>query len=215
MTMALATSPQQINLYNPSLMPAREHFPARHIVMWIVFAALALGAIAWWAKNESLSLRREMADQAARAPASRAGEGGITPQQAAALEQALRDKLSVLESRKAARDALKRGIAGRDNGPSGVMRLVAETIPSTAWIAEVRVAGSRIEVSGRALEPAAIDGWLERLRESGRLAATPPPSVRVERIETPVGAAPHFAQAYVFHISAALAAPFADEGAKP
>jgi hypothetical protein len=213
--MALATTPQQINLYNPSLMPARERFSARHIVVWIVFTALSLGVFAWWAKNETQSLRREMADQAARAPAPRAGEGGTTPQQVAALEQALRDRLAMLESRKAARDALKRGIADRDNGPSGVMRLVAQTIPPTAWISEVRVAGSRFEVAGKALDPGAIDGWLERLRESGRVAAAPPPAVRVERIETPVGATAHVAQTYVFHISATLATPFADDGAKP
>ncbi len=212
---ASVAAPQQINLYNPALLPAREQFSARQLVAWVVIAASAMAAIAWWAAGETRALRREMADQAARAPAAPGADAGPTPHQVAALETTLRGKQALLETRRTARDALKRGMAGPDSGPSAVMRRMADSIPPTAWLTELRAAGSRIDVSGRTLDPAAVDRWLDSLRASGLVATAPAPAVKLERIDAPAGPSARAAQAYAFHISAALSSPFAEEGARP
>jgi hypothetical protein len=220
---ALSLPPQQINLLNPALLPKRESFSARHIVVWAVVAFLAMSALGWWATLETRTLRRVVAEHAAQhardsalaaVPRLPGGEVAPTAQEVAALEQALRAKQSLLEARLGARDVLKRGLAGKDAGPSAVLRLIATTMPPSAWLAEVRVAGGRIDIAGRALDAASVDGWLERLRSSGFLATKPMPAVRLERIDSPTPAG-RVLPVYVFNISAALASPFADEGARP
>lgn len=223
MTTLAATPLGQINLYNSSLLPKRENFSARQIAAGVIVAGVAMAAVAWWAALEARTLRREVADHVqhhaaktarALAPPLLDGEPVPTPQQVAALEQGLQSKQALLQSRRAARDALKRGMAGLDGGPSALMRLIASSIPPPAWLTEVRVAGGRIDVTGKALDPAAVDGWLDRLRASGFLAEKPMPTVRVERIEAPapLGRAP---STYLFSISATLSSPFADDGAQP
>jgi len=209
-TVAFA-GPQQVNLYDPSLLPPRHAFTVRQLLAWVLIAALALGVVAWWARSQIGSLRQEMAREAAR---PRAQETGPTAQQVAGLEQALRARTALLEARRAARDALERGMARPDAGPSAVLRRIADTIPASAWLLELRVAGSHVDIRAKALDPAAVDAWLERLRASRFLAERPAPTLRLDRIDPPAGSA-QSAPVYGVQLSAALEAPFADEGAKP
>lgn len=210
--MSAIAAPQQVNLLNPALLPKRERFSARQLLTWVVLAVISMAAVAWWAMSQTQSLRSEMAQQAARTQAS-AVPGAVTPQQVAMLEQVVRDRTAQLEARKAARDALKRGMAGAGRGPSAVMRQIADSIPAAAWLVELRAAGTRIELVGRTLDPSAVDAWIERLRAAGLVAPAPSPSVRLERIESPPGS--RVPEAYTFQVSAALAAPLADEGGRP
>ena len=216
---AIAASPRQVNLYNAALLPKKERFSARQIAVGVIVAGVAMVAVAWWAAGESGALRKEIAEQAqyraaqtARAlvPPTLDGKPVPTTQEVAALELALKGKHVLLEARLAARDTLKRGMAGPDAGPSALMRLVASSIPREAWVTEIRVAGSRLDVAGRATDPAAVEGWLARLRNSGFLAEKQAPALRLERMEA---AAPGRAGGgYTFNISAILASPLAEEG---
>ena len=227
----LVASPlRQINLYNPSLIPTREVFSARLIVAWVIVAAIAMAAVAWWAVIETRKVNVEIANQALRQAADRArtvsvlpeGEVLPTPQQLAARQQALRSQQAQLESRRALRDVLKRGTASDKGGPSAIMRVIATTAPPQAWLTEIRVAGSRVDISGRTYDPASVTLWLDRLRASGHLAAKPQSTVRVERADVavptpgaPPPVAPRTPPVYTFGIVAALAAPFADDGGRP
>jgi hypothetical protein len=76
------------------------------------------------------------------------------------------------------------------------------------------VAGSRVDIRAKALDPAAVDAWLERLRASRFLAERPAPTLRLDRIDPPAGSA-ETVPVYAVQLSAALEAPFADEGARP
>lgn len=220
-----ATAPlrlQQVNLLNPGLIPKRESFTAWHIIVWSVVALAGMAALGWWASVETGKLRREVAANAAWLAADSAfalqprlpsGEVAPTPQEIAALEQARQAMKSDLEARKGARDLLKRGLAGPEDGPSALLRRIAATLPEAAWLTEIRVAGERIDVTGKSLDAAAIDAWLEQLRASGFLAQKPMPALRIERTDAPApsgGVLPVF----VFGIAGALAVPFAEEGAR-
>lgn len=221
---ALASPLGQINLYNASLIPARELFSARLIVAWVVVAALLMVAIGWWAVIETRSVSREVSNQLANraaeiarvAPVAAGGEALLTPQQMASRELTLRSQQTLLETRRAARDILKRGVADDKSGPSALMRLIANSLPPQAWLTEVRVAGSHIDVTGKTLDAVAVNVWLDRLRASGHLAVKPIPAVRVERVvDSPAPSPTRPLPVYTFGISAALSFPFADDGARP
>lgn len=248
MTEPRSTPLRQINLYNPALIPARELFSARLIVAWVLVAVVAMIAVAWWAVIETRNVSQEVSTQTARqieakartAPVMIPGEEFLTPQQAAARELTLRSQQSLLETRRAMRDTLKRGTASATSGPSAVMRLIATSVPPQVWLTEVRVAGSQFEVSGKTLDPFAVNVWLDRLRASGQLAGKPLPVMRIERIEAnatanatanappsappstpfatptpPIAPPVRSLPVYTFGLSAALSSPFADDGGRP
>jgi len=202
---------QQLNLYDPSLLPPRHAFTVRQLLAWVLIAALALGVVAWWARGQIGSLRQEMAREAAR---PHEPEAGPSAQQVAGLEQALHARTALLDARRAAREALERGMARPDAGPSAVLRSIADTIPPSAWLVELRVAGSHVDIRAKALDPAAVDAWLERLRASRFLAERPAPTLRLDRIDPPAGST-QSATVYGVLVSGTLEAPFADEGARP
>lgn len=212
MAAVVSAQPQQINLFNPSLLPAREPFSSGHLVTWIIVAAIGMIAVGWWAMSETRLLRQELAETARTAPPP-INVHAISPQQVAALDQALVAKQALLDARTEARDAMTRGMSSNNGGPSAVMRIVADSIPQAAWLAELKVQGGRLDLTGKTVDAGAVDAWLERLRAAGFLAAAPPPTVKVERIEAPAGS--RLPQTYVFQVSATLALPFADEAGRP
>ncbi len=221
---ALASSTlRQINLYNPALLPVREVFSARLIVTWVVIAALAMAAVAWWALLEKRTVSREVANQLSRQAANvirsavvgADGEALPTPQQVAAIRESLRTKHALLETRRSTRDLLARGLVNEKGGPTSLLRLIATTAPPQLWLTELRVNGKQVSITGKTLEPAAVNLWLDRLRESGYLIEKPLPTMRVERLETLVPAPVGVTLAYTFNIAAGLSSPFADDGATP
>ena len=218
----LVASPlRQINLYNASLIPTREIFSARLMVAWVFMAVIAMAAIAWWAVVEKRKVSAEVANLASRQTVERArktavlpsGEVLPTPQELAAREQALRNQQALLETRRARLEALKRGMASENGGPSALMRLIANSAPPQVWVTEVRVAGSHIDISGKTLDPNTIGVWLDYLRTSVYFAVKPVPAVRLERVDVPAPAREFVV--YSFAISAALSSPFAEEGGRP
>ena len=223
MTELAAASLRQINLYNASLIPTREVFSARLIVTWVVIAALAMAAVGGWAVIEKRNVSRQVASQLSQQAANIArstvvgadGEALPTPQQVAAMRESLRGKHALLETRRATRDLLARGLASDKGGPTALMRLVATTAPPQLWLTELRVSGKQVNVTGKTLEPSAVNLWLDRLRASGYLIETPMPTMRVERVESTGPAASGAPLAYTFNIAAGLSSPFADEGALP
>ncbi len=219
-----ATLPlRQINLLNPALMPAREIFSARLIVLWVFVAGMAMAVIAWWAVVETSRIKVEIAKQASRQIAEKARLTSVlgdsvaitTPQEVAAKEQEVRSQKTLLETRRVARDALKRGLVGDDGGPSALLRLVSQSIPPQVWVTEMRVSGNHMDIGGKTLDPLALDVWLERLLASNRLVSKPVPAVKLERVDAPAGAPTRNLIVYSFSMSAALSSPFADDGSRP
>jgi hypothetical protein len=179
--------------------------------------------VAWWAISETDKLRRQVAEQnALRAAAGQGADTAPTPQQMAAMEQNLKGRQSTLENRRAVRDALRRGMVAEGGGPSALMRLVASTIPPTVWLTELHASGNRIEVIGRATDPAAIQAWIAQLGESREFTTKPISTVKVEYGElSNANASPssvprtRAGNVYAFSVSATLAHPFAEEGKLP
>ena len=223
MSAQLRPSIHQINLYNVSLFPAREVFTARRISVGVVAAVLVMTAIGWWALAEKQRLSQEIASKAAARAAetaraeliSAAGGAPLTPPQLAALETTLNAQRATLTARRDARDLLRQGLATDQAGPSALMRLLATSAPTQAWLTDIRVGGSQLEVAGKTIDPAAVNAWLERLAASGYLSAKPMPSLRLDRVEAPAPPPGRAYPVYGFTIVGTLVSPLADEGGRP
>ncbi len=213
-----------INLFNPGLMPAKKSFSARSVTVWISIAVVAMIAVAWWAYFEKESVSKQLEDQKARR-AAEAGSSADVPtlQQISALEMAVHAKQSTLEQRRAQRDALKRGMAAEGGGPSQTLRLLAASIPGDVWITALTARGDHLEISGRTINPVALADWMNRLGDNKYFAAKPISAVKLENAEFSTGASADGSapaaprgrlSVYSFSITAQLALPFADDGAR-
>ena len=213
-----------INLFNPGLLPTKKSFSARSVTIWGAIAVLAMIGVGWWAKVEKDKVAQQVQEQAARlsADSARNADTVATPQQLAALEQAIRAKQSLLEAKRAMRDSLRYGAASESGGPSATLRLLASSIPADVWLTEVSARGMRLEVSGRTIDPVALANWMNRLGESGFFAAKPVSSVRLENADfagVAAGTAPPQRSGtrlsvYTFGMTADLARPFADDAGR-
>ena len=223
MTELAVASVRQINLYNPSLIPESEVFSARLILTWVAITALAMAAIGGWAIVEKRNVSRQVATQLSQQAANSArstvvganGEVLPTPQQVEAIRQSLKGKYALLETRRATRDVLTRGLASEKGGPAALLRLIATSVPPQLWLTELRVNGKQVSIAGKTLEPSSVNMWLDRLRASGYLLEMPLPTMRVEQLASAAPAMAGVPLVYTFNIAAGLVSPFADEGAAP
>lgn len=214
------TGLRQINLYNAALIPKRELFSARLILWWLVISILLMAAVGRWAMIETRSISREIAIQAGQQASARAralpmatdGEVLPTPQQVAALEQKLRSQQELLEKRQTFWRTLNQGTTAENGGPSALMRQFSKNIPPQVWLTEIRVTGGRIDVTGKTLDPVAVNALVDRLQTAGYLAAKPSAAIRLER--TDVSSSVRTPLVYSFSVAAALSSTFADEGAR-
>lgn len=226
-------SMRQINLLNPSLLPKREFFSGRSVLGWVIVAIIAMSAVAWWAVTETRSVSRQASEQTVLRAAEKQrllgampadAESIPTPQQIAAMDQSLRTKQTALESRRAALVTLKRVLGTENGGPSATLRTFATSMPDSVWLTELRATAGRLEVTGKTLDPAAVNAWLDRLTAAGYLTKKPVPAVRIERADvagaatapvgTPSTTTPVTASrvpVYSFSIVATLTHPFAED----
>ncbi|MBC7625232.1 MAG: hypothetical protein H7232_17835 [Aeromicrobium sp.] len=214
---------RQINLYAPTLLPTKESFTARGIVTGVVAALITMTGIGWWAVSERQSLARELASQTASraAVAARTAElsgnagGPPSPQELALREASLTTQRNAVATRRAVRDALRRGLANDKAGPSAMLKLLAASAPPQAWATDLRVSGGQFELIGKTLDPMAVNLWQARLVSMGAIAAQPSSTVKVERVESTAPASGRPTAVYSFNITATLAMALADDGGRP
>ena len=178
--------PQQINLYSPILLSPRRHFSARAMVQALGVLTLGLAALAAWSAH---SASRMKADLDATAAANQREKAQLTaalasrasaPKDTQTLEQQLAQARSALAERRALLDALDPGRGGAGTGHGELLRMLAETVPDTLWLTELKRAEGRIELAGVALHPEALNPWLAELAQHPLLAGAPLRAVKVE-----------------------------------
>jgi Tfp pilus assembly protein PilN len=99
--------------------------------------------------------------------------------------QARRQELSRLQLRL---QHLQRGVMAQGSGHAARLELVARTIPPAAWLTQLKLDDSRLELSGATLEPEALNRWLDELAASPLLKNQNLNTVKVERLPTREGA---------------------------
>jgi Tfp pilus assembly protein PilN len=181
---------QQVNLCLPILRKQKTSFTAQTLALALAILLLvggALGAVWVWNLNQaSASLKATLATQTQELDGLRAAlaksQGVVAPGQTAA-EQALTQGRAHLLQREKILAALQQGHIQPGFGHAARLQLVAQTIPSAAWISQIIADERTLEVSGYTLEPAVLTTWVNRLAQSPLLNGQSLSTVKVESVK--------------------------------
>ena len=197
---------QQVNLCLPVLRKQKSRFAAQSLIQMMAALMVLGGALsAVWVSNlnqAGASLKVVLANQTKELDGLRSALEK-TKQSTAPAEQARAQELktlrAALQQREQVLAALSQGLFQSGYGHAARLQLVAQSIPSVAWVTEVKADERRLEVRGYTLEPSALNDWLTQLAASVLLQGQSLSTVRVERVkaETLLGlaAAPATAKA--------------------
>lgn len=178
---------QQINLCTPILLTQKRYFSAHTMAVALgVFAVLGVLLFGVWVWNldkgreafaqTSLSQARELESLKSALERSRASAAPVDP----ALVAQLQTQRNNLVQREKLREALKEGMFRPGWGHSDRLTWVARSIPAPVWVTEIKMDGSRFEVSGFTLEPSALNDWVDRLATSPLMQGLRLSTVKVE-----------------------------------
>ena len=181
--------PQQINLSTPVLLAQKRYFSALAMLQTLVALVVVGGAVmaygTWSLRSAASDFKATTNAQAAElvrlrgALAASAPDGSLKD-----LEQQLGAARGVLDERTRTLDELRRGLMPPGLGHSERLQLVAQSIPTSAWVTEVQAGPARFEVRGFTLEPSALNEWVAKLGQSPLLAGQSLRTVRVESVAT-------------------------------
>lgn len=188
---------QQINLCTPILLTPKRYFSANTMAatvgVFVVLGSALCGAWVWNLEQASQTFRQAMTTQAQELASLKAAIE-LTKARAAPADTALTDQLQGLRiavtQRTQLRDALKQGLFEPGWGHSDRLALIARTIPSQAWITEVKMEGTRLEVLGYTLETTALTEWVDKLAVAPLTQGLKLGTVKVENVPMPAALLP-------------------------
>ena len=165
--------PQQVNLCLPILRKQEKRFAAQSLAQALAVVLLVGGglAAAWiWSLNAAAaslqvtlaSQSKELENLRATLERTNASAGPLE----SPLAQELRQRKLELQQRQSVLEALSQGVFAPEQGHSARLRLVAQTIPSVAWLTQIKADDQLLELSGYTLEPAALNDWVSKLSTS-------------------------------------------------
>lgn len=167
---------------------AQVRYPARQLALWglIALGLIGAGTVAWVMQCHSqarAALAQVQAQQAQLAALQQqlGMEGSAVALSAPALAQALQARQQELGRLQTRLQQLQRGVMVQGAGHAARLALVAQTIPPTTWLTQLKLDDQRWELSGATLEPAALNAWLNALSASPLLARQTLHTVKVER----------------------------------
>lgn len=180
---------QQINLCTSLFLTEERYFSAATLVrslgVLVLFGGLLGGAWVWSLdalgkgyQQTVLSNQKEVARLQAAIALNKANSGPAD----AALAQELEARQKELLERQNLLAEMRRGLVREGWGHSARLQLVAQTIPSQAWVTGIHAEDQRLELSGYTLDPAALNGWMTRLSNSPLLEGQQLAVIKVERV---------------------------------
>lgn len=183
--------PQQINLCTPIFLTQKRYFSAQTMAsalgVFVLLGGILSGYWAWTLKSLSEGYQQSVSAnqrEITRLQAAiRLNRENSAPADAA-LVQELQARQGELERRQALLAELKRGLLRDGHGHAARLQLVARSIPPQAWVTTIKADEQTLELGGYTLEPAALNGWMERLAQSPLLEGQQLSVVKVERVAT-------------------------------
>jgi len=183
--------PQQINLCTPIFLTQKRYFSAQTMAsalgVFVLLGGILSGYWTWTLKSLSEGYQQSVSAnqrEIARLQAAiRLNKENSAPADAA-LVQELQARQGELERRQALLAELKRGLLRDGQGHAARLQLVARSIPPQAWVTTIKANEQSLELGGYTLEPAALNGWMERLAQSPLLQGQQLSVVKVERVAT-------------------------------
>ena len=179
--------PQQINLCTPILLTQKRYFSAHTmaiaLAVFLVLGGALCGAWVWNLDRGSEAFSQSISAQARDVESLKAAiqrsQANAAPADPALLAQ-LQDRRNAVAQREQLKEALVEGMFRPGWGHSDRLTWVARSIPAVVWITDVRMDGSRFEVTGFTLEPAALNDWVDRLSVSPLMQGLKLATVKVE-----------------------------------
>jgi Tfp pilus assembly protein PilN len=179
---------QQINLFSPILLAPRRHFSAMAMLQALAVFCIVLAALCVWMVSSSASLRRDLqgSDATRVAERERLTKALAAPPAAsgAALEQELVLAQQAVASRRALLEALSHGRLVEGRSHAAMLRMVAQTVPTSAWLTDIRLVEGRLELTGMTLQPEALRPWLVQLGQHPLTAEQRLAAMKIERVAT-------------------------------
>lgn len=183
--------PQQINLCTPIFLTQKRYFSAQTMAsalgVFVLLGGVLSGYWTWTLKSLSegyeQSVSANQREIARLQAAIRLNKENSAPADAA-LVQELQARQGELERRQALLAELRRGLLRDGQGHAARLQLVARSIPPQAWVTAIKADEQSLELGGYTLEPAALNGWMERLGQSPLLQGQQLSVVKVERVAT-------------------------------
>jgi Tfp pilus assembly protein PilN len=182
---------QQINLCTPLFLTRKRYFSAQTMAHALgVFLVLGSALSAYWhwtllrlgdGYQQSVSDNQREIERLRAA--IRLNKENSAPADAALLQE-LQARQAELLQREQLLAELRRGLLREGEGHAARLQLVARSIPAQAWVTAIRAEESRLELGGYTLEPAALNGWMDRLARSALLQGQQLTAVKVERVLT-------------------------------
>jgi len=181
--------PQQINLCTPIFLTQKRYFSAQTMAsalgVFVLLGGLLSGYWSWALRTVSEGYQHSVTANQREIErlkaAVRTNRDSAAPADAA-LVQALQAGQAELAQREQLLAELKRGLLREGQGHAARLQLVARSIPPQAWVTSIRAEEQRLELGGYTLEPAALNGWMERLAQSPLLEGQRLSVVKVERV---------------------------------
>lgn len=161
---------QQINLFNPIFLQQKKIFSSKTMVQALGVLTLGVAAMAAYGNVRVAALQRQADAGAAQLQQRQARLAAVT----AEFAPRQKDPLLAAEVQEAERQlgalrevsgVLQRGELGNTRGYAEYFRALARQHADGLWLTGLTIngAGSEIGVRGRALDPAAVPGYLTRL----------------------------------------------------
>ncbi|MDP4302601.1 PilN domain-containing protein [Leptothrix discophora] len=191
-------STQHLNLFSADLRRQRPWATLQHgVVLLALLALLCLAAVpllAWLDRQEReamTALQASLAQQREQTQQRLAGGDGQGDPTGPAHDtgHALRERWQQLKREEAARQQVRQviagGQAGRGTGHAALLLALARQADPAVWLTGVTVApdGQAIELTGRMADPAALPGYLERLRREPLLQGRAFAQLQLRRLD--------------------------------
>jgi Tfp pilus assembly protein PilN len=161
---------QQVNLFNPVFLQQKKIFSARTMAQALGVLALGVAAMAAYGNARVAALQKQADAGAAQLQQRQARLATVTAEfaprrQDPALEAEVKEAERQLGALREVSGVLQRGELGNTRGYAEYFRALARQHVDGLWLTGLAIAGagSDIALRGRALDPAAVPGYLTRL----------------------------------------------------
>ncbi len=165
--------PQQINLCTPILLTQKRYFSAHTMAIalgvFLLMGGVLCGVWVWNLDQGAKAFRQTTVSQTQEVESLKAAiersKASAVPVDPALLAQ-LQVRRNTLVQREKLREALKEGLFRPGWGHSDRLTWVARSIPAAVWITDIKMDGTRFDVTGFTLEPSALNDWVDQLAVS-------------------------------------------------
>jgi len=170
--MTVQTRRQQINLFNPAFQPQKQVLSAAQLALAAGVAVLGIAAAATFGSMRSAELQQQADAGSRQLDARQARLASVNLEFAprkkdATVDTQLTDVDRQLAAMRHISGALARGELGDTNGFAGYFKALARQSMPGLWLTGVTVdaGGAQIGIRGRAVDPAMVPGYLNRLTQ--------------------------------------------------